>query len=733
MLQQSNFMIEKANMKNILSVVFIVVFIHQTFAQTYLVDPITSVHKGETPALYPFAGGLNNPQFNVIDFTADGIKDLVIFDRNGGKILPFINGGTPGEVNYVYYPQGEKLFPPMKYWCVFADYNCDGLEDIFTANEFNVFLYMAVPDGGLHYELVYDKVKYHEAGFTFFLDVGTIDIPGFVDVNFDGDLDILTFNFSGGVVDYFENMRVEEGLPCDTFKIVHADGCWGSFFESGLEKAVDLDYSCKGITSEKSTAGLHAGSTFLCFDEENDGDIDIVLGDLAFGNLNMLTNGGNATFAEITAQDTTFPAYNVPFEQDIFPAPFLIDIDNDGKRDMLVAPNKENSSENFKNVTFYKNTSADETFFFTYQQDSLFVSDMVDAGEGSRAVFFDYNADGLKDIVIGNNGYYNNGDFTTGLAVYENTGSSSEPSYTLVTRDYFNISIYGFRMLAPAFADLDADGDDDLLLGESSGFLHFFRNTAADGNPADFSALTEANYLGIDVGQNATPQIIDVNDDALPDLLIGEANGNLNYYQNIGTTTTPAFTLISNLWGNVDVRVPPSTTGNSVPFLMKSLTDPWKLFVGSENGTLFTYEPTTDLTGTFTLLTNSFSDIDEGSFSSVYFADITDDGSPELLTGNYRGGITLYREEGTFDAVESIVQTHRIFVYPNPAFDKLHIKPAGQLRFLSAEMFDVAGNLIMQQTITDNNIYLTGLQQGLYLLRLTAANGSIVIEKICKL
>lgn len=67
---------------------------------------------------------------------------------------------------------------------------------------------------------------------------------------------------------------------------------------------------------------MHAGSTFMIFDEDADNDMDVVLGDLAFGNLNKLVNGGDKDLAHITDQDTTFPAYDLPYEVPIFPAPF---------------------------------------------------------------------------------------------------------------------------------------------------------------------------------------------------------------------------------------------------------------------------------------------------------------------------------------------------------------------------------------------------------------------------
>ena len=77
----------------------------------------------------------------------------------------------------------------------------------------------------------------------------------------------------------------------------------------------------------------------MLFDEEGDGDWDLVLGDLSFQKLNKLVNGGTPDDALMISQDVNFPSYDVSFEQNSYPAPFSIDVDMDGQRDMLVSPN----------------------------------------------------------------------------------------------------------------------------------------------------------------------------------------------------------------------------------------------------------------------------------------------------------------------------------------------------------------------------------------------------------
>ena len=81
---------------------------------------------------YPWAGGLNSCTFGSIDLNLDGKPDLVIFERFGNRILPFIQEGSAGTSNYTYHPEYASLFPDLHEWVEFADYNCDGKADIFT-------------------------------------------------------------------------------------------------------------------------------------------------------------------------------------------------------------------------------------------------------------------------------------------------------------------------------------------------------------------------------------------------------------------------------------------------------------------------------------------------------------------------------------------------------------------------------------------------------------------------
>ncbi len=49
-----------------------------------------------------------------------------------------------------------------------------------------------------------------------------------------------------------------------------------------------------------------------------------------------------------------------------FPAPYYFDADNDGNKDLIVAPCISGPAENYNNILFYNNTTNNSTNVFDY-------------------------------------------------------------------------------------------------------------------------------------------------------------------------------------------------------------------------------------------------------------------------------------------------------------------------------------------------------------------------------
>ncbi len=649
-------------MRKFLPVSIFVLFFSANAQTVYDRSEATMTENG-IQKLYPWVGGLNNPQFSNADLNNDNISDLVVFDRVGNKFLTFLNGGTPNTIDYTYAPEYEVNFPAgAKFWSLLLDYDCDGIEDLFSSKPGWIKRFHGYynPDNELSFSFVDTLLFEGFNGFWTNVYVAAPDVPAILDVNNDGDIDVITFNILGGKIEYFENQSQEYTGTCSGFFRFHLESeCWGRALEPGYIPWPDsanhfiLNYQWCPDPFPLLPEQAHSGSTLLGFDEDGDGDKELLIGDISFRNLVRLHNDGNEDTALCLSQDTLFPSYEHSTWLPIFPASFYVDVNNDNLKDIIAAPNAPLTSENYDCVWYYKNVGTSNNVVLDFQTDTFLTEDMLDLGEGAYPVFFDYNADGKMDLIVSNHGYFlDSAVYPAGLALLKNTGTAFDPDFELVTRDYANIISFGFVRPHPAFGDIDGDSDEDMIIGESTGALHYFRNTAGPGNTASF-ILETANYQSIDVGQHSSPQLVDVDRDGLLDLVIGELNGNLNYYLNTGSVNVPVFTLQSATWGGVSVNQQGFTTGQSVPFLAELDTSgDYSLLVGSEQGLIFHYNNIEgNLSGSFNLVTNNYENIRQGAMTSVHGADINNDGQTDLAIGNYRGGLVLFEHNSNIAPV----------------------------------------------------------------------------------
>ena len=158
--------------------------------------------------------------------------------------------------------------------------------------------------------------------------------------------------------------------------------------------------------------------------------------------------------------------------------------------------------------------------------------------------FVDWNNDKLGDLVIGEGGGYGYGK----VRVYLNVGTESDPQFS----DYFYAQSKGSDLVClasgcmgcfPRVVYWDADDRKDLLVGQSKGTIKIFLNTGTDENPTfdGGRALQLGNINIIDVQAQATPTVVDWNNDGRKDLVVGSRYGRIYIYLNEGTDTEPVF------------------------------------------------------------------------------------------------------------------------------------------------------------------------------------------------
>ncbi len=664
------------------------------------------VTKNGTELKHAWSGGVNSPQFSSIDLNSDGIKDLFIFDRACNRVLTFINKGTANTEDYHYDRLYEKDFPPLHDFALLADYNCDGREDLYTYSGSGMSVYRneySIAGGRNWVKMTHVLMETFGANLVN-IYVASSNIPALADLDNDGDLDILSLAVPGSFVEYHKNMSMELYGHCDSLAYAYEESCWGNFTLSSASNTATLGASCRsnGPSALYPEDAAHAAATMLAIDLDGDGAKELIVGDIGFTNLLMLKNGGTPSAANMIAIDTQFPSNNlssIPVNLSLFPAAYYLDIDNDGKKDLVVANNAPSVSENAKGTWFYKNNGTTPSPDFEIVHDSLLQNHMIETGQGNHPVFFDQDGDGIKDLFMGNYGFYNSsGIYTSSLTHYKNIGTLALPKFQFMTSNFAGTASLSLQGLYPAFGDLDSDGDEDLILGESEGTLVLYFNTAGAGNPANF-VLSTTNYAGIDVGGMAAPQIIDLDNDGKKDLAIGRRNGMISFYKNTGTNSNAVFssTPTNSFLGEVNVvNAAVSITGLATPFF-GDFNGARMLFVGSERGYVYLYKNIDgNLNSAYTLIDSTWLDQRDGCLLSVSGGDLDGDGKVDLVIGNEGGGCVIYRNV-SFTGLENYPAVPHDFlgIYPNPGdqYVKVELGNLGD-DFGILELYSVTGKLL---------------------------------------
>ncbi len=706
----------------------------------------------------PLTGGINTPQVSKADFNNDGLLDLYVFDRSGNVSIVYLNDGIPNQPAYTYAPRYAENFPDLVDWVLLRDFNNDGAMDIFTAARTPGISGVEVLRG--YYEG--DELKFTPFYFPQFqfnivpfrlgngsftnLYVSSQDLPAIDDIDGDGDLDIIAFGVNGGYMEYFTNQSVEDGFGVDSLRFDRETDCFGGIFEDGLSTCVCLPIEpgacCEGLSDLQGDT-RHAGSTILTFDNDGDGDKEVVLGDISFDALTLLENGGSPAMATMVDQDCNYPSTDVPVDLPSFPASFFVDVNNDGKRDLLAAPNSPRRVEDYFNLWYYRNDGTDAVPDFNFQREDLLTHNTLDMGSGSSPVFVDFDQDGLKDIIVGTNTFYQPfNERDPRLFLYRNTGTATEPSFTLFDEDYLNFSQYASNAwgFAPTFGDLDGDGDLDMMVGYQNGSLFYGENTAGAGNTFQFTITP--NYLGIDVGQNSTPTLVDINRDGTLDLVIGERNGNLNYLPNIGTPTNPIFQPVHDaapnnpFFGQVDVGIFGFDIGMSAPIFV-DFDGSYTLFSGSNFGHVYRYDNIeNNLEGAFNLVDDNYGDnVRVGEESRISITDIDGDEVLDLLLGNFRGGLNFYQTDLNIDGTvdnQNLSEGPAFQVFPNPGNEYVELRMevfTGAL--YNIEIFDLLGRTAFQRSFNGERLRIDtrDFGAGIYFCKISFGN-KMTVKKL---
>ena len=296
-------------------------------------------------------------------------------------------------------------------------------------------------------------------------------------------------------------------------------------------------------------------------DYENDGDFDLIVGldewgnygwDNAFDSLGNWTRGPLHGYVYLLENENgefinkgKLEAGDEPIDVYGAPSPNMEDFDGDGDLDLICG-------EFIDRLTWFENIGT--------RQNPVFASGkFLENREGIIRmdlqmivpVAVDWDQDGDMDLVVG--------DEDGRVAFIENTGDVKHNMPVFHSPVYFKQQADRLKfgaLVTPVSVDWDGDGDEDLVCGNTAGYIGFIENLDG-GNPPKWNnpVLLEAEGTPIRIiaGEKGSIQgpaerkwgyttvgVADWDHDGLMDIIVNSIWGRVEWYKNTGSRNKPA-------------------------------------------------------------------------------------------------------------------------------------------------------------------------------------------------
>jgi PKD repeat protein len=266
----------------------------------------------------------------------------------------------------------------------------------------------------------------------------------------------------------------------------------------------------------------------------------------------------------------------------------------------------------------------------------------TDVGSYAAPALVDYDNNGTLDLVVGND--------KGNMQLILNKSTRNEPLYRwekFLTIDDGRLMDMG-SYASPAFFDLDNDGDQDLISGESNGKFGFYANTGS-ASAAKWmyqGLITDVNENIIDIGSYSSPYFFDLDGDGDQDILAGNKDGQLYSIKNNGTVNAPDWVLGEIILDETDAVI---DVGSYAKPLLTDFNADGKLdlLIGAGSGVIYHYENSSGaLPFIWVLKSKQLGQADIGNNAAPVAVNLDGDVDEDLLIGNSAGLIYQLKSYG---------------------------------------------------------------------------------------
>ena len=566
------------------------------------IRPFEARDAAGAPYALPFLGGFDSPRPQLVDIDGDGDDDLFVQEATGA-VAHFENVAVPGEAPFRWRTDRFAGLDVGE-WFRFADLDGDGDVDLLgesPISRIRVWENVGGP-GDPAFEILADPLL-DAAGEPIVSD--RQNIPNVVDLDCDGRLDLMIGRLDGTIDRFEATAREFEEAP--RFELVTAG------FE-GIR-----------IVGQITPSARHGANTLVFHDVDGDGDRDLLWGDFFEPGLLWIENRGRCERFSYREAPVSFPPSD-PIRTSGYNAPAFGDVDGDGALDLLVGvlggafrPGRTAADNLYRLERGESGWSLESRRFLS----------QIDVGSGSVPALGDIDGDGDLDLLLANK--IEPGEpGTARIHRFENVGTAASPAF----RRREALPIEGAFQYAPALGDLDGDGDLDLAVGTWNDGILVYENVGTAAAPRFERA--EIPPIELTRGSHAAPVLADLDGDGDLDLLAGESSGELNRWRNEGSASEPRFTLVTDSLAGIDAgqRSHPALAdldGDGVVDLV----------VGSDSGETVVH-PGIREGGEIRFSPAPAGALALPRHAAPAIADLDGDGALDLLVGETAGGVRFY-------------------------------------------------------------------------------------------
>lgn len=320
-----------------------------------------------------------------------------------------------------------------------------------------------------------------------------------------------------------------------------------------------------------------------------------------------------------------------------------IDADGNGLMDLLISEANCNRIFLLRNEGDFENPVVTEASVFPEGSG-------VDILPYPSAYYEDVDFDGVKDLIASPNIYsraYSETDLENSVWYYKNTGTTAVPVFSFVQRDFLQQNMLDVGDNAvPVLVDLDNDGDVDLLVSRNTSNLNvatvlLYENFGDDEVP--IFKLVDEDFLNFSAHTffNLKAHLADMNSDGRTDFVFTASTifgGVVSLYYIPNTVTNGYSWSLANRQ-TIPIPIGPLENIYAVDIDRDGKTD---LLHGKSNGSLYYWRNTGSLN--FELASDAYLGLNQSFLRqsiTCTSADLNADGKSDLIIGDQLGRLLI--------------------------------------------------------------------------------------------